>query len=72
MWISSHVALEGNDLVYKRAHNAALKVFDRPLPSVDFQGLGKSVLLRELQEKWNAADTGRFSHFIHPKVHLRS
>jgi hypothetical protein len=41
-------------------------VFDRPLPPVDFQGLARSVLLRE----WDAADTGRFAHFILTKVSL--
>jgi hypothetical protein len=43
----------------------------RLLPSVDFQGLARSVLLREWQGKWDAADTGRFAHSILPKVSLR-
>jgi hypothetical protein len=38
---------------------------------VDFQGLTRSVLATEWQGKWNAADTGRFAHSIHPKVSLR-
>jgi hypothetical protein len=39
-------------------------VFERPLPPYDFQGLKRSVLLREWQRKWDAADTGRFAHSI--------
>jgi hypothetical protein len=51
MWISSHVGLEGNEIVDERARHAALNgaVFDRPLPPVDFQGLARSVLLKEWQ-----------------------
>jgi hypothetical protein len=73
MWIPSHVGLEGNEIVDKRAWHVALNgaVFDRPLPSVDFQGLARSVLLREWQGKWDAAETGRFTHSILPKVSLR-
>jgi hypothetical protein len=53
LWISSHVELEGNEIVDERAQNAALNgaFFDRPLPPVDFQGLARSVLLREWQGK---------------------
>jgi hypothetical protein len=49
MWISSHMGLKGNELVDERARHAALNgaVFDIPLPPVDFQGLARSVLLRE-------------------------
>jgi hypothetical protein len=38
---SSHVGLEGNELVDERARHAALNdaAFDRPLPPVDFQVL---------------------------------
>jgi hypothetical protein len=46
-------------------------VSDTPLPPVDFQGLAISVLLREWQEKWDAADTGKFVHPILPKVSIR-
>jgi hypothetical protein len=46
-------------------------VFDRPLPLVDFQGLARSVLQREWQGKWDAADTGRFTHSILSRVSLR-
>jgi hypothetical protein len=65
MWIPFHVGLEGNDIVDERARHAALNgaVFDRPLPPIDFQGLARSLLLREWQGKWNAADTGRFAWF---------
>jgi hypothetical protein len=45
--------------------------FDRPLPPVDFQGLARSVLLRDWQGQWDAADPVRFTHFILPKVSLR-
>jgi hypothetical protein len=73
MWIPYHVGLEGTEIVDERARNAALTgfVFDRPIPSMDFQGLARSVLLREWQGKWDAADTGRFAHSILPKVSLR-
>jgi ribonuclease HI len=49
MWISSHVGLEGNEIIEERAQHAALNVvvFGRPLSPVDFQGLTRSVLLRE-------------------------
>jgi hypothetical protein len=62
MWIRSHEGLEGNKIVDER---------ERPLPPVDFQGLARSVLLREWQGKWDAADTGRYAHSIYPKVSLR-
>jgi hypothetical protein len=74
MWIPSHVGLEGNEIVEERARHVALNgtVFDRPLPPVDFQGLARSVLLREWQVKLDAADTGRFAHSIlTPKVSVR-
>jgi hypothetical protein len=65
--------LEGNEIVDERAWHAALNgaVFDRPLLPVDFQGLARSVLLREWQGKWNSADTGRYGHSILQKVSLR-
>jgi hypothetical protein len=66
MWIPFHVGLECNEIVDERARHAALNgvVFDRPLPLVDFQGLERSLPLREWQGKWNAAaDTGRFAWF---------
>jgi hypothetical protein len=73
MWIPVHVGLEGNEIVDKRGQHTALNgaIFERPLPTVDFQGLAESVLLREWQEKKNATDTGRFTHFILSKVFLR-
>jgi ribonuclease HI len=51
MWIPSHAGLEGNEIVDERARHTALNgaVFDRSLPPVDFQGLTRSVLLREWQ-----------------------
>jgi hypothetical protein len=69
MWISAHVGLEGNEIVDERARHAALNgaVFERPLPPVDIQGLTRSVLLRECQGKWDAADTDRFTNSILPK-----
>jgi hypothetical protein len=48
-----------------------------PLPPIDFQGLARSVLLREWQGKWDAADTVghcrtlRFAQSILPRVSLR-
>jgi hypothetical protein len=65
MWFSSHVGFEGNVLVDKRARHAAQNgvVFDRPFPLVDFKILARSVVLREWQEKWYAADFGRFAYF---------
>jgi hypothetical protein len=47
-------------------------VYEIPLPPMDFQGLARSVLLREWQGKWDAADTGRFAHSILPKVSRRN
>jgi hypothetical protein len=60
------VKLEGNEFVDERARHAALNgaVFEELLPPEDFQGLVRSVLLREWQEKWDAADTGKFAHSI--------
>jgi hypothetical protein len=47
MWISSHVGLESNEIVNEPAWHALNGgVFDRPLLSVDFQGLARSVLLQ--------------------------
>jgi hypothetical protein len=45
------VGLEGIEILDERARHAALNgaVFERPLPPVDFQGLERSVLLREWQ-----------------------
>jgi hypothetical protein len=53
LWIPSHVELEGNEIVNERAQHAALNgaIFDRPLLPVGFQGLARSVLLREWQGK---------------------
>jgi hypothetical protein len=74
MWILYQVGLKSNEIVDERARHAALNgaVFDRPLPPVDFQGLARSGMLREWQGKWDAADTGRFAHFILSRVSLRS
>jgi hypothetical protein len=67
------VGLECNEIVNKRARHKALNgaVFDRPLSPVDFQGLVRSILLRQWQGKWDAANTGRFANSILPKVSLR-
>jgi hypothetical protein len=53
MRIPGHVRFGDNELVDGRAQHAALNgaVFDRPFPPVDFQGLKRSVLLRERQGK---------------------
>jgi hypothetical protein len=53
MWILGHVELKCNEIVHERARHAALNgaVFESPLPLVNFQGLAKSVLLRECQGK---------------------
>jgi hypothetical protein len=47
MWISSHVGLEDNALVNKRAWHVALKgaVFDRAFPPVHFQRVARSIIL---------------------------
>jgi hypothetical protein len=59
MWIAArHAALNG-------------AVFKRPLPPVDFQALARSILLRDWQRKWDAADTGTFAHSILTQVSLR-
>jgi hypothetical protein len=73
MWIPSHVRLEGNEIVDEWARHAAINgaVFDRPFPPLDFQGLARSVLLREWQRKWDAADTDRFAQTILSKLSLR-
>jgi hypothetical protein len=65
--------VEGNEVVDEQARYAALNgaVFESLFPQVDFQGLARSVFLREWQGKWNAADTGRFAHSILPKVSLQ-
>jgi hypothetical protein len=72
MWIPVHVELKGNEILDERAQFAELNgaVFKRKLPPVDLQGLARSILLRERQGKWNAADTGRFAHSILPQVSL--
>jgi hypothetical protein len=64
MWITSHVGLEGKELVDERARHAPLNgaFFDRPLSPVDFQ--------RMWQGKWDDVDTGRLAHFILPRVSL--
>jgi hypothetical protein len=51
MWILAHEGLEGNEIVDERGQHTLLNgaVFERPLPTVDFQGLAGSVLLREWQ-----------------------
>jgi hypothetical protein len=66
------VGLEGNEILEERARRAALNgaVFEIPLPSMDFQGLARFVLLKEWQGKWDAADTGRFAPSILPRVSL--
>jgi hypothetical protein len=73
MWFPSHVRLVGNKLVDGGARYASLNgsIFDRPLPPCDYQSFARPVLLREWQRKWDLADTGRFAHFILPKVSLR-
>jgi hypothetical protein len=60
MWIPVHVELGGNEIVEERARHAALNgadVFEKPLPLVDFQGLARSILLRE----WQGHTTESFS-----------
>jgi hypothetical protein len=59
--------------VDERARHVALNgaVFDRPLPPVDLHGLARSVLMREWQGRWDAADIGRFARSILPKVSLQ-
>jgi hypothetical protein len=51
MWIPADVRIEGNEIVDERARHAASNgaVFDRPLPPMGFQGLARSVLLKEWQ-----------------------
>jgi hypothetical protein len=73
MWIPSHVGLVGNELVDGEARYVALNgsIFDRPLSPCDFQSLARPVLLREWQKKWDLADTGRYAHYVLPKVSLR-
>jgi hypothetical protein len=73
MHVQSYEGLEGDEIVDERARHAALNgsVFDRPFPPIDFQGLARSVLLREWQGKRDAADTGRFAHSILSRVSLR-
>jgi hypothetical protein len=55
MWIPVHMGLEVNEIAdeRERARHALLNgaVFERPLLPVDFQGLTRSVLLREWQGK---------------------
>jgi hypothetical protein len=72
VFLRSH-SPKGNELMDERARHATLNgaVFDRPFPPVDFQGLARSVLLREWQGKWDAEDNVRFAHFLLPKVYLR-
>jgi hypothetical protein len=67
------VGLVGNELVDREARYATLNgsIFDRPLSPCDFQSLARPVLFGEWQRKWDLADTGRFAHFILPKVSLR-
>jgi hypothetical protein len=74
MWILSHVGFVGNELVDGEARCASLNgsIFERPLSPCDFQSLARPVLLREWQRKWDLVDTGRFAHFILPRVSLRS
>jgi hypothetical protein len=56
IWFLAPVGLEGNEIVDESARHAALNcaVFERPLPQVDFQGLARSVLLRE----WGVGGSG--------------
>jgi hypothetical protein len=70
----AHVEREVNKIVDERARHVALNGADIeiPLTPMDFHGLARSVLLREWQGKWDAADTGRFAHSILPKVSLRT
>jgi hypothetical protein len=46
-------------------------IFDRPLPSSDFQSLARPALMRTWQGKWGSANTGRFAHSIFPNVTLQ-
>jgi hypothetical protein len=64
--------VEGNEIMDELARHAALNgaFFDGPLPRVVFQSLARSFLLKEWQGKWDAADNGRFAHFILLKVSL--
>jgi hypothetical protein len=63
----------GNELEDGEARYASLNgsIFDRPLSPCDCQSLARPLLLRELQRKWNLADTGRFANSIPPRVSLR-
>jgi hypothetical protein len=70
MLIATHVGLKGIEIVIERARHAALNVavIDRPLPPLEVQGLARSILLREWQEKWDAAN---IAYSILSKVSLR-
>jgi hypothetical protein len=48
----------GNELVGERARQAALEssIFDKPLPSSDFQSLARPALMRTWQAKWGSAN----------------
>jgi hypothetical protein len=71
MWIPSHVGLKGNKHEWLRHPALNDAVFEEVVyPPFDLKGLAKSVLLREWQGKWDAADIGRFAHSILPNVSI--
>jgi uncharacterized protein YmfQ (DUF2313 family) len=70
MWVPAHVGKAGNERADFEARQATLgnMVYNAQSVARDFLPVAKQGMLDEWQRSWNVAETGRFSHFIFPRV----
>jgi hypothetical protein len=73
MWIPVHVGIARNESADFEARQATLSNMVYNAQSVARVSLpiAKQRMLDEWQKSWEVAETGRFSHFIFPRVSLR-
>jgi hypothetical protein len=71
--VSAHVGVAGNERADFEARQVTLGNMVNNAQSVarNLLPVAKQRMLDEWQKSWEGAETGRFSHFIFPRVSLR-